>query len=551
MAESPKATATKFLWKLKAESQWFPIATPLKTIMRNLAKHRREMALKELGTTLVKRNVSIVALVIFSVTLLSVPLCQLISDIHRGESPHVFRAANLLPVPTLKEIEAYEAVLEEEAILTNWLLSSVQTILTRVFQIGNEQAYLGRDGWLFYRADVDSLIGTRSQEAAIAAIAAIVDFNRQLDARDIALIVVPTPVKPTIHPDKFSARYRNVNAPIHNPNYTAFVEALVSEGVLVYDPSPLLFEAARQRAQYLKTDTHWKPEAMEQVAKHLATFIVEQVELFANSSLTYTETAEDTANIGDIAKMLKLPEGQTLFPQEHVTRRVVQTPLGEIWQPDQGSEILFLGDSFSNIYSLAGMGWGDSAGFVEHLSAELAQPIDEIVINAGGADATRQALVQELNRGHNRLTGKRVLIYQFATREIFSGNWKLLSLPQIQSTVLSQKVPTNQSRDITVTATIKAKTEPPEPRSVPYSECIIALHLENLETSDLSEEFVVFLWGMRENQWTAAASFKVGQKVKLQLRQWTAVEVEYGSYNRKELEDVETWLLDVYWGEIP
>jgi alginate O-acetyltransferase complex protein AlgJ len=107
------------------------------------------------------------------------------------------------------------------------------------------------------------------------------------------------------------------------------------------------------------------------------------------------------------------------------------------------------------------------------------------------------------------------------------------------------------AEDITVTATIKARTEPPMPRTVPYSECIIALHLENLGTSNLPAEFVVFLWGMRENQWTAAATFKVGQKVNLRLRPWNLVEADYGSYNRKELEDEDAWLLDVYWGEIP
>ena len=519
--------------------------------MRNLAEHRREMAEKALGTTLVKRNVSIVALVIFGVTLLSVPICQLVSDIYRGESLHIFRTASLLPIPTLKEIEAYEDVLEKEAVLTNWLLPSVQTILTQVFLIGNEQAYLGRDGWLFYRADVDSLMDTDSERSTSTALAALTDFNRQLAARGISLIVVPIPVKPTVHPEKFSTRYRDTNVPIHNPDYAAFIEALVAEGVLVYDPSQLLFAATRQEAQYLKTDTHWKPETMERVAQHLAAFITDRIELSDNQSITYIKTSEDTSNIGDIAKMLKLPEDQVLFPSEHVTRHVVQTPSGELWQPDQASEILFLGDSFSNIYSLAGMGWGHSAGFVEHLSAALAQPLDKIVINAGGADATRRALVQEINTGKDRLTGKRVLIYQFATRELFSGDWKLLPLPQARIAEQSQTTPTEQRADGTVTATIKAKTAPPVPRTVPYAECIIALHLENTETPDLPEAFVVFLWGMRENRWTAAATFKVGQKVKLRLRPWAAVETEYGSYNRKELADEATWLLDVYWGEIP
>ena len=516
--------------------------------MRNLAEHRREMALKALGTTLVKRNVSLVNLVIFSATLLSVPICQLVSDIQRDKLPHVFRAVNLLPVPTLTEIAQYEDTLEEESVLTDWLLPGVQTILTRVFRTGNEQAYLGRDGWLFYRADVDSLVGAGPPKTASAALTTLIDLNRQLEARGITLIVVPTPVKPTIHPEKFSARYRNTNAPIHHPDYAVFIDGLISAGVLVYDPSQLLFEAARQETQYLKTDTHWKPATMERVAKSLAAFMTEQVELPSDQSFVYTKTAEETTNIGDIAKMLKLPEDQKLFTQERVTRHVVKTRSGDLWQSMQASKILFLGDSFSNIYSLAGMGWGDAAGFVEHLSAALARPIDKIVINAGGADATRQALVQEISRGHDHLAGKRVLVYQFATRELFSGDWKLLSIPSDKAL---QRSAMSIAEDVTVTATIKARTEPPLPRTVPYAECIIALHLENADTSELPEAFVVFLWGMRENRWTDAATFKVGQKVKLHLRPWTAVETEYGSYNRKELENEDAWLLDVYWGELP
>ena len=518
--------------------------------MRNLAEHRRETALKELGSTRIKRKLSIAGLVIFSVTLLSVPLCQLISDIRRGESLHVFRAANLLPVPTLEAIEKYEDTLAEESVLTNWLLPGIQTILTRVFRTGNEQAYLGRGGWLFYRADIDALIRAGTERTTNAARVAILDFNRQLAARDITLIVVPTPVKPTIHPEKFSSRYQKANAPVHNPNYTAFIEALASEGVPVYDPSPSLFAAARQEAQYLKTDTHWKPEAMERVAKRLAAFIAEQVELSADQPFISPKIPKDTANIGDIAKMLKLSDGQKLFPQERVIRGVVQNAIGR--QSERKSEILFLGDSFSNIYSLAGMGWGDSAGFVEHLSAELARPIDKIVINAGGADATRQALVRELNRGPDRLAGKRVLVYQFTTRELSSGDWKLLSLPQISArSTLNLPKPDALDEEITVTAKIKAKTEPPVPGTVPYSECIIALHLGDVKASDFPEELVVFLWGMRENRWTAAATFEVGQSVKVRLRPWNSVAADYGSYNRKELENEDTWLLDVYWGEIP
>jgi alginate O-acetyltransferase complex protein AlgJ len=92
--------------------------------------------------------------------------------------------------------------------------------------------------------------------------------------------------------------------------------------------------------------------------------------------------------------------------------------------------VLVLGDSFSNIFSLGSMGWGDSAGFVEHLSDALARPVDRIVQNADGAWSTRLLLRQELARGVDRLRGKRVVIFQFAARELASGDWKLIELPR-------------------------------------------------------------------------------------------------------------------------
>ena len=528
--------------------------------MRNLAEHRRETAIKDLGNTVVKRNVCIISLILFSVMLLCVPICQFISEIRSGEMPHVFRAYELLSEPKREAIEKYEDVLEDESVLTNWLLPSVQTILTRLLHIGNEQVYLGRDGWLFYRADIDSLISLSGDHSQIEhkikpihgkyqdALNSLVDFKRQLDERNITLVVMPIPVKPSIHPEKFSARYNNLDAPLHNLNYTEFVKTLMSHEIMVYDPSLLLFESSRQNEQYLKTDTHWRPGAMERVANNLATFIAERVEFTNALTTAYSKTETKVTNVGDIAKMLNLQEQQTQFQPEHAISHVIQTQSGELWQPDRNAEILFLGDSFSNIYSLAGMEWGESAGFVEHLSAALSMPIDRIVINAGGAFSTRQALVQQVER----LDGKRVLVYQFATRELFSGDWKLIPMPQIQSLSAGENVkPTLLNDEITLTASIKDITNPPAPGSVPYTECIIAIHLENVKIPELPEEFVVFVWGMRKNKWTEAATFKIGQEVKFRLRPWDSVQADYENYNRKELENEEAWLLDVYWGEIP
>jgi alginate O-acetyltransferase complex protein AlgJ len=59
---------------------------------------------------------------------------------------------------------------------------------------------------------------------------------------------------------------------------------------------------------------------------------------------------------------------------------------------------------------------------VEQLSYVLRRPIDRIVQNDDGAFATRAMLSQS---GSDRLGGKRVVIYQFAARELAFGDWRL------------------------------------------------------------------------------------------------------------------------------
>lgn len=518
--------------------------------MRNIAEHRRETAKIDLESTHIKQNVCVVSLVIFSMILLSVPICQFTTEILERKFPQFFQVGELVSNPHREAFEKFEDTLEEESILTNWLLPNVQSIFTGVFNIGNEQAYVGKDGWLFYRADIDAVIGFKDNATHNKyrnALNAIIDFNQQLEARNITLIVVPIPVKPSIHPEQFSGRYEEIKTAVHNPSYRDLIETLTSQEVIVYDPTSLINDAKYQNPLYLKTDTHWKPETMEWVAKDLATFINERIEFVNHQIPPYIKAKVEIENMGDIGKMLMLSENQNLFQPEKVTPHIIKDHSGELWESERKAEILFLGDSFSNIYSLEGMGWGESAGFVEHLSTELSRPIDKIVINDGGALATRQTLVKQ----SDRLNGKRVLIYQFAAREFYSGDWKILPIPKAESIRTDKSVSSVEpTKDITLTATIKDKTNPPIPGSVPYTECIVAFHLEKIEESNLSEEIVVFVWGMQDNKWTEATKYKVGQDIKFILKPWSSVETDVGSYNRIELDNEETWLLDIYWGEI-
>jgi alginate O-acetyltransferase complex protein AlgJ len=247
--------------------------------------------------------------------------------------------------------------------------------------------------------------------------------------------------------------------------------------------------------------------------------------------------------------MLNLPKGQSFFPPESVETTRVLAPEGRPWEPDANAPVLLIGDSFCNIYSLGEMGWGDSSGFAEHLSLALGQPLDRLVINAGGAHSARQELVREIASGRDRLAGKRVVVYQFATRELAFGDWKLFNIPK------SPPPPhetTGLEAEQVVQGRVSAIARLPQPGSVPYKDCLIAIHLTQVRGASpgvTNKDLLIYALGMSDKRWLPVSSVPVGAEVLCRLRDWAKVERKYGSYNRAELDDVELLSLPTYWAE--
>jgi alginate O-acetyltransferase complex protein AlgJ len=339
----------------------------------------------------------------------------------------------------LRAFSSFEAALEDRSPIGRLLRPPAQALLSGWLGAGNERVYVGRDGWLFYRPDVEYVTGpgfleparlarramTREFEVAPAPDPrpAVLQFAGDLESRGIALIVMPTPAKPVVHPERLSARAGSM---AQNPSWATFIEGLRREGVLVFDVAPALVDAARAGApQYLATDTHWRPEAMEAAAGALAGFIAERTPLPSVPPHAYRTEPREARHVGDTAAMLDLPRGQSLYPPETVPLRIVLRPDGDPWRPSPGADVLVLGDSFSNIYSLPSMGWGEAAGLVEHLSLALGRPVDRIVQNDNGAKATRLTLAREAG---DRLAATRVVVWQFAARELAFGDWVVAPL---------------------------------------------------------------------------------------------------------------------------
>jgi alginate O-acetyltransferase complex protein AlgJ len=344
----------------------------------------------------------------------------------------------------LNGLSAFERALEDDSLMARALRPTAQRVMTGLLGAGNERVYPGRDRWLFYRPDVDYLTGRGFLDPAVLErrisatpewkslpqpdpLQAIVRFNDDLAARGIALIVMPTPPKPAVHPEKLVGAFDGGDLPA-NPSLGPLLAQLQARGVLVFNPRDVLTPSGGS-PQYLATDTHWRPEAMEAVAEGLARFMAARVRLEPVDDPGYRIERSEVMNVGDTARMLDLPAGADLFPAQSVwLRRVLQAD-GSLWRSSPQSQVLVLGDSFSNIYALESMAWGTSAGFVEQLSYLLRRPVDRIVQNDDGAFATRAMLQQS----PQRLDGKKVVVYQFAERELAFGDWKLLDLVESAS----------------------------------------------------------------------------------------------------------------------
>ncbi|MFL6545561.1 MAG: hypothetical protein ACJ8LM_10335, partial [Candidatus Udaeobacter sp.] len=178
---------------------------------------------------------------LFLLTIVAVPAIQLAGEFRAAGSisrlPMLSIFKSLPWLPHSEDLKRVERTLENESLVSQWLLPRMQYLLTVLLGAGNEQVYLGHDPWLFYRADVDHVIGLpfldpvrikhRLQTSGVQPdpIKAIVDFRNQLAARGIDLVVLPVSVKPSTEGEMLAASNANraqASGDLANPSFNEF-----------------------------------------------------------------------------------------------------------------------------------------------------------------------------------------------------------------------------------------------------------------------------------------------------------------------------------------
>jgi alginate O-acetyltransferase complex protein AlgJ len=348
--------------------------------------------------------------------------------------------------PTAENLRQIEKGIEDASYAKSWVQPRVQLLLTRLARVGNKLAVVGHGGWLYYTPGVQHVGGPgflepevlrgRAREALDAGQEpihpdprpAIFAFQQALAQRGIRLVLLPMPDKAGIEPGPLLGRDGRVEM-AQNVDYDRFLSELRAAGVAVLDARRSVPEP-RTEPLFLAQDTHFTPGYMERIAADLGQLVIGLGVLPELAEKPVLRGAPQPASrVGDLVDMLKLPDDQSLFQAESVVVHQVQDAAGTPWEPDESADVLLLGDSFTNIFTLEGMGWGNASGLAPHLALALGRPIDVIAQNDSGAFATRQALARALNAGQDRLAGKRVVVWEFAARELSVGDWIPLDFP--------------------------------------------------------------------------------------------------------------------------
>lgn len=503
----------------------------------------------------------------FVLLIFSVPLGQVAWELAHRQHPvvlHLFET-----VPTRSSLRQYEEDLEDAAVPRRYVQPAIQSAVSGTLGFGSGKVVIGCDGWLFYTPGVEYLTGpgflgeeqihTRHKKMVDEGKTefrpdprpAILQFHEQCQQRGVRLVLLPIPDKAQIQPAQVSrsARFSEPILVPNNPDYERFVLGLRDKGVEVLDILPP--RLAPNDRRFLVQDTHWTPQWMDEVAKQVAEHLRPQ--LPAATAPAMQKQAEEVTRLGDLVDMLRLPADQKLFqPQSVSVERIVAAENKLAWQSSTAADVLVLGDSFCNIFSSEQMGWGGSAGFVEHLAYHLGRPLDRLVRNDAGAHATREMLSKELQRGSDRLAGKKVLIWEFAARELACGDWKLLPMTLGEKKEAEFYVP-EAGRTVEVRGVVRAASPAPRPGTVPYKDHILTIHLAEITSTDepsaAGKEAVVFAWSMRDNKAMPAAHLRPGDTVRLRLQPWTDVAAKYESINRSTLDDENLLFADPAWAD--
>lgn len=288
---------------------------------------------------------------------------------------------------------------------------------------------IGKDGFLFFRGDLDYLVSgdLRDQPDGRDPYPAIVDFNQQLKARGIDLLLVLIPTKAEVFPEKVSDEAPTGAKPYVAPYCRKLLGELAAAGVEIVDLLPTFVEqrGGGDELLYMSQDTHWTPRGVKLAAKLIGERVRQYswYEALEAQQVEYSVKDITFTRLGDICEMLTDQEKLMCRPLRLTAQQIV-APDGTLYTDDPESPIVMLGDSFTGVFHFEDC---QHAGLSAHLAKELSLPIDLIMAQGSGPRIRGQLA----RRGHDAIEAKKLMIWTVVARDLYNywAPWEIIKLP--------------------------------------------------------------------------------------------------------------------------
>jgi hypothetical protein len=204
-------------------------------------------------------------------------------------------------------------------------------------------------------------------------------------------------------------------APLYHASQPAFYEQLAKEGIDVQDITAALMQLKKRHEDvFFKQDSHWTPEAMQEIARAVAVHVRKKYPgIIPNDPLVVDVRAPEVASYGDLAERLYPLPGLLL---EEESKILVSFPTLE---NDPQSPICLLGGDDVRIFDDPGLGYvsttGIHASFAQHLALYCGEGIDTYSSNGGATSAVRKAFA---SRFDDVVKAKKLVIWLVPARDL-------------------------------------------------------------------------------------------------------------------------------------
>ena len=296
----------------------------------------------------------------------------------------------------------------------------------------------GEDGWLFMGGELrhlgsgkfwgeDAKAVSKAGKPELAdPIPAIVDFNNQLKAEGIQLIVLPVPPKAVVYPDKLVPEMA-VDAKV-DVFLQGFYAELRKQGVDLLDLTERFREERAKGGDplYCKQDTHWSGRACEIAAKEVLGRVGNPDWLKNSMAKQYKSDIQATEISGDL--WVALNDGSV--EKETVNLRHISGPDGGLIEPMRESAVLLMGDSHCLVFHAGEDMHARGAGLADQLAVELGFPVDLIGTRGSGSTAVRVDLFRRWRKSPDYYEGKKVIVWCFTARDFSESinGWKTVPI---------------------------------------------------------------------------------------------------------------------------